>query len=262
MELGDSKEVELAKRGVDAFVDRANELHHQGRHVEALKQLEVRMQLTRQHKSNVRSQRARRLCEKKLGPMHSSTVKVRFILSSMRDSDGSMRKPTDTNLHFVTFDALTEKILYHNYLELARIIRKRAYVDELGVAVGIEFDSLDGLSRHSLGLYGDAPVSYARWRIDSEWAIVDRLCTLQAYRFRGVARTCLQNIVRDVCLFASRQCLSLHGLVVHVPQSYTMLKHKLEEAKFVPLAEPCMDHVLSTRMCLPLCLPVIAGSLS
>ena len=35
------KEVELAKRGVDAFVDRANELHHQGRHLDALKQLEV-----------------------------------------------------------------------------------------------------------------------------------------------------------------------------------------------------------------------------
>ena len=35
------KEVELAKRGVDAFVDRANELHHQGRHIDALKQLEV-----------------------------------------------------------------------------------------------------------------------------------------------------------------------------------------------------------------------------
>lgn len=39
--MSDTKEVELAKRGVEAFVDRANELHHQGRHVEALKQLEV-----------------------------------------------------------------------------------------------------------------------------------------------------------------------------------------------------------------------------
>lgn len=41
MDLTETKEIELAKRGVDAFVDRANELHHQGRHVEALKQLEV-----------------------------------------------------------------------------------------------------------------------------------------------------------------------------------------------------------------------------
>lgn len=39
--MADTKEVELAKRGVEAFVDRANELHHQGRHAEALKQLQV-----------------------------------------------------------------------------------------------------------------------------------------------------------------------------------------------------------------------------
>ena len=39
--MTDTKEIELAKRGVDAFVDRANELHHQGRYAEALKQLEV-----------------------------------------------------------------------------------------------------------------------------------------------------------------------------------------------------------------------------
>jgi len=41
------KEVELAKRGVDAFVDRANELHHQGRHSDALKQLEVIIRFNR-----------------------------------------------------------------------------------------------------------------------------------------------------------------------------------------------------------------------
>ena len=41
------KEVELTKRGVDAFVDRANELHHQGRHSDALKQLEVIIRFNR-----------------------------------------------------------------------------------------------------------------------------------------------------------------------------------------------------------------------
>jgi len=39
--MTESKEIELAKRGVEAFVDRANELHHQGRHAEALRQLQV-----------------------------------------------------------------------------------------------------------------------------------------------------------------------------------------------------------------------------
>mmetsp|Transcript_4378 Transcript_4378/g.16117 ORF Transcript_4378/g.16117 Transcript_4378/m.16117 type:complete len:114 (-) Transcript_4378:536-877(-) len=88
---GNSKEAELAKRGVDAYVDRANELHHQGRHVEAFKQLE----------------RARKICEKSLGPAHASTIKVLFIITSMRDVDGSMRKPTDSNLHFTSSDAVS-----------------------------------------------------------------------------------------------------------------------------------------------------------
>ena len=39
--MAENKEVELAKRGVEAFVDRANELHHQGRHAEALRQLQA-----------------------------------------------------------------------------------------------------------------------------------------------------------------------------------------------------------------------------
>ena len=39
--MAETKEVELAKRGVEAFVDRDNELQHQGRHAEALKQLQV-----------------------------------------------------------------------------------------------------------------------------------------------------------------------------------------------------------------------------
>jgi len=42
MDESNAKELELAKRGVDAFIDRANELHHQGRYADALKQLEVR----------------------------------------------------------------------------------------------------------------------------------------------------------------------------------------------------------------------------
>ena len=39
----DEKEVGLAVRGVEAYIDRANELHHQGKHPEAFKQLEVRV---------------------------------------------------------------------------------------------------------------------------------------------------------------------------------------------------------------------------
>jgi len=233
--MSDTKEVELAKRGVEAFVDRANELHHQGRHVEALKQLE----------------RARRICEKKLGPMHNSTVKVLFILSSMREVDGTLRKPADANLHFRFFDITMDESEYRNNIDISRILRRRAYVDELGVPTDIEFDKLDAESRHSLGFYGDAPVSYARWRVDGNSALVDRVCTLRAYRYRGVARRCLEHIARDVSRCASRMQLCLHGLVIFVPQAQDMIKKKLVQANFIPLDEHPVGYLSCTRMCLP-----------
>mmetsp|Transcript_9393 Transcript_9393/g.28726 ORF Transcript_9393/g.28726 Transcript_9393/m.28726 type:complete len:247 (+) Transcript_9393:120-860(+) len=244
MDNQDMKEVELAKRGVDAFVDRANELHHQGRHFDALKQLE----------------RARRLCEKKLGPMHKSTVKVLFILSSMREADGSMRRPSDCNLHFVFFD-MTEESLYQSHNDLARILRRRVFIEEMSVPDDIEFDSADREARHSLGLYGDAPVAYARWRLVGSRVVIDRLCTLRPYRKRGVARTFLNNIFRDVTLLTSRVQIQFDALVLHVPKDPGQLHQRLLQENFMQLPGYAGSHVLSTQMCLPVCyLPVALKS--
>mmetsp|Transcript_13557 Transcript_13557/g.42788 ORF Transcript_13557/g.42788 Transcript_13557/m.42788 type:complete len:262 (+) Transcript_13557:279-1064(+) len=233
---GSLKEVELAKRGVDAFVDRANELHHQGRHTEALKQLE----------------RARRLCEKKLGPMHISTVKVLFILSSMRGPDGCKRGPTDANLHFVRFDLSPTDIACRGYYELVRILRRRIFVDELGVQLNVEFDKFDPSSRHILGLLGDAPVSYARWRLDGQVAVIDRLCTLQGYRNRSVGRRCLENVAHDVLSTTAQLQTSFEYMVLLVPRNEGLLQQKLADANFVPVAEYKDQHIPSVQMCLPI----------
>merc|ERR1712072_289832 len=95
--------------------------------------------------------RARKICEKKLGPLHNSTVKVLFILSSMREIDGTLRKPADINLHFTFFDNTMEEPHYRNNIDISRILRRLAYVDELGVPAELEFDEFDGESRHVLG---------------------------------------------------------------------------------------------------------------
>jgi predicted GNAT family N-acyltransferase len=229
------KEVELAKRGVDAFVDRANELHHQGRHIDALKQLE----------------RARRICEKKLGPLHTSTIKVHFILSSMRDADGSLRGPTDMNLHFVYFESNSNDANRPGCFELARILRRRIFVEELGVCTQAEFDEHDIVSRHVLGLLGDAPVSYARWRLDGDIAVIDRLCTLNRYRQRSVARKCLENVIQDISQFCAELKLVIKGLIILVPKHARILQHKLSEANFLPLAECATHHIPSIQMWLP-----------
>lgn len=52
---------------------------------------------------------------------------------------------------------------------------------------------------------GDAPLGYARWRVEhgpagqgQQFALVDRLCVLKDYRRRGYAKACLEKIVQDV----------------------------------------------------------------
>eukprot|EP00628_Pelagophyceae_sp_CCMP2097_P009836 CAMPEP_0184122840 /NCGR_PEP_ID=MMETSP0974-20121125/23696_1 /TAXON_ID=483370 /ORGANISM="non described non described, Strain CCMP2097" /LENGTH=310 /DNA_ID=CAMNT_0026426093 /DNA_START=64 /DNA_END=994 /DNA_ORIENTATION=- len=292
---GNSKEAELAKRGVDAYVDRANELHHQGRHVEAFKQLE----------------RARKICEKSLGPAHASTIKVLFIITSMRDVDGSMRKPTDSNLHFTSFDATTETAACAGHFELARIVRRRTFVEEMGIneeaefdehdaaskhtigflgdapvtyvpfdattetaacaghfelarivrrrtfveEMGIneeaEFDEHDAASKHTIGFLGDAPVTYARWRITGDVALVDRLCTLRGYRRRSVARSCLETVAQDISSCALRLSVSLRGLLLLIPQHQTVLQQKLAAANFVLLGSCETPRGLLVQMCLP-----------
>ncbi|KAJ1451088.1 hypothetical protein M885DRAFT_530684 [Pelagophyceae sp. CCMP2097] len=232
---GNSKEAELAKRGVDAYVDRANELHHQGRHVEAFKQLE----------------RARKICEKSLGPAHASTIKVLFIITSMRDVDGSMRKPTDSNLHFTSFDATTETAACAGHFELARIVRRRTFVEEMGINEEAEFDEHDAASKHTIGFLGDAPVTYARWRITGDVALVDRLCTLRGYRRRSVARSCLETVAQDISSCALRLSVSLRGLLLLIPQHQTVLQQKLAAANFVLLGSCETPRGLLVQMCLP-----------
>lgn len=199
----------------------------------------------------VSSQRARRICEKKLGPLHTSTIKVQFILSSMRDADGSLRGPTDMNLHFVNFETNSNDANQPGYFKLARILRRRIFVEESGVGTQAEFDEHDIISRHVLGLLGDAPVSYARWRIDGDVAIIDRLCTLNRYRQRSVARKCLENVIQDISKFSAELNFLIHGLIILVPKHASILQQKLSEANFLPLAEYVTHHVPSIQMWLP-----------
>lgn len=180
------------------------------------------------------AQRARKLCEKKLGPLHDSTLKVSFILNSIRDVDGALRRPADRNLHFISFNAMS-KVGYQNYLDLAKIIRRRAFVEELGVSPDEESDSMDNNSNHLLGLYGDAPVSYARWRMDESQALIDRLCTLRGYRYRGVARSCFETVIKEASAQITASNKTLSGLTLLVPHTQTLLKQKLVQSNFVPM---------------------------
>uniref|UniRef100_A0A7S3K657 N-acetyltransferase domain-containing protein n=1 Tax=Aureoumbra lagunensis TaxID=44058 RepID=A0A7S3K657_9STRA len=218
-----TKEIELAKRGVDAFVDRANELHHQGRYNDAFKQLE----------------RARKLCEKRLGPTHLSTIKVLFILSSMHEADGSMRKPADCNLHFTFFDTSgTDSDTYWNYFSIASILRRRILVGEIGIPLELEFDNnVDYRSRHALAFFGDAPVAYGRWRVHDSHLIIDRLCVCPGYRNRGIGKLLLRDLLNDSTVHISQMQININAFEFHLPRQLSWLQRVFEKANFHPIPD-------------------------
>ena len=77
----------------------------------------------------------------------------------MREIDGTLRKPADINLHFTFFDNTMEEPHYRNNIDISRILRRRAYVDELGVPAELEFDEFEQWLTKWLPQWPHAPVT-------------------------------------------------------------------------------------------------------
>jgi predicted GNAT family N-acyltransferase len=144
---------------------------------------------------------------------------------------------------------------YSGNYEIGRILRNRNFVEENSVNVNLEFDAHDTTARHCLGLVGDAPVIYARWRVESTadgtCAVIDRMCTLEAYRRRGFARKCMETLIQDVARNGQELSLQLAAIVAIIPATAEVLLQKLQLASFVPIAGECNDRgVACVKMCL------------
>ncbi len=124
---------------------------------------------------------------------------------------------------------------------LAMLMRRDAFMVALSVPEELEFDAHESepTTRHVLGLIGDGPVAYARWRLatvdGNNVALCDRLCVREAYRGRGVARAAMQHILIDILQVVKHSMISLAGLVVNVPVDMTFAQEKLTAVGFVPL---------------------------
>jgi predicted GNAT family N-acyltransferase len=232
----ENKGMEVAERGVDAFINQADNLCRAGKNEEAIQYLD----------------RALKLSERKLGPNHPKTALARTkrSVAPRLHSQG----PTNGGLHFEFFDHQTEEFTYRGNYEIGRILRNRHFVEENSVAATLEFDAHDPTARHCLGLVGDAPVIYARWRmettIEGNMAVIDRLCTLEAYRRRGFARGCMETLIQDVARSGQERNLQLMAIMAIVPMTAVVLLQKLQVANFVPAGE-CQDRgVACMRMCM------------
>lgn len=124
---------------------------------------------------------------------------------------------------------------------LARILRGRVFVEECGVPDAQEFDAHDEASRHVIGLVGDAPVVYARWRLEESGAgtgtggfegalvaVIDRLAILPSHRGRGYASRALEFLLEDVAETARGLQRWVGGVAATVPVPMQQMGQKLE----------------------------------
>ena len=111
--------------------------------------------------------------------------------------------PSNMNLHFKMFDRRnTAPEELSKLWKLAKIMRRHVFVRELEVAEEKEFDDHDGFSRHIISFIGDAPISYARWRVVEEtgstFALIERWCPLHRHRNLTFAKQLLRATIRDI----------------------------------------------------------------
>ena len=158
--------------------------------------------------------------------------------------------PSSSSLHFECFDARGDAQVLKSRTALARILRGRVFVDECGVPDAQEFDAHDEASRHVIGLVGDAPVLYARWRLEEgngdgdggALAVIDRLAILPSHRGRGYASRALEFLLEDVAETARGLQRWVSGVVATVPVPMQTMGQKLQaQHGFEVLGAPYPD---------------------
>jgi predicted GNAT family N-acyltransferase len=87
-------------------------------------------------------------------------------------------------------------------MEAVRNIRQQVFIDEQGVFPDEEWDGLDGTAQHYLAYMGPIAVATARLRRvqengDHEYAKIERVCVLKAFRGKGIGYQLLQSLIED-----------------------------------------------------------------
>jgi predicted GNAT family N-acyltransferase len=152
--------------------------------------------------------------------------------------------PTSQELHFQLFSPSNADTFQQGW-SLAKIIRRRVFVEERlsEPFPGLVCEQLwqsevagdDTTCQHSIGYFGDMPVTTARWRIvtqnDGQRMIkLDRICVLQRYRRRRVCAQLLAHAIET----ATRDAVTLNvvGVVLYCPLDLPYLASTLNAIGF------------------------------
>jgi len=83
-------------------------------------------------------------------------------------------------------------------LEQAFAIRKKVFVEELGIDPTLEYDRFETESHHYLVRYENHPIGAARWRETEKGIKIERCAILPEFRDRGVGEMLLKQILEDI----------------------------------------------------------------
>lgn len=82
-------------------------------------------------------------------------------------------------------------------IEQAKQVREIVFVQEQGIDASLEYDDLDGVCTHVVGLLDSEPVTTARLRpVDSTVGKVERVATIQTARGHGYGKEIMDEVER------------------------------------------------------------------
>ena len=84
--------------------------------------------------------------------------------------------------------------LYKQVME----VRRRVFVEEIGLDPEYDFDGKDDEAVHFLLLVDDKPAGAARWLETPEGIVIERLSIIPQYRSLGLGTLLLRYVIKDV----------------------------------------------------------------
>jgi predicted GNAT family N-acyltransferase len=100
-------------------------------------------------------------------------------------------------------------------IDLVFSIRRKVFVDEQGVNPNLEYDEHELTACHYLVLIGEKPAGAARWRETPEGIKLERFAVLPEFRNRGIGKSLLDRVLKDV--IPNKKNIYLHSQLKAVP---------------------------------------------
>lgn len=93
-------------------------------------------------------------------------------------------------------------------------IRRKVFVEELGVEATLEYDHEEE-AHHYLLFLGKNPIATARWRDTEKGIKLERFAVLPGFRNRGIGEIILKEVLKDVT--HKGKMIYLHSQIMAIP---------------------------------------------